>query len=95
MSQRGGSGCGGGGSNEISAHFVGPLELSDALAHYAKQLQAAGWRLGAPLGNATVTLASAEAKDSESKAWTGTLMVTRVSPSELEVTIRMARPSDR
>ena len=95
MSQRGSGGCGGGGSNEISAHFVGPLEPSDALAHYAKQLQAAGWRIGAPLGNATVTLASAEAKDSDSKAWTGTLMVTRVSPSELEVTIRMARPSVR
>ena len=95
MMQRGGGG--GSGSNQVntSARLIGPLGPADLLEHYLKQLAAAGWTMGSVATSGDVTIASATAKDAEGLQWNGALLAQRLASNELEVTIIMARPSER
>jgi len=95
MTERGGGGCSGSDRTEISAHLVGTGEPLDILTHYVKQLESAGWKVGAPVNADGLAVATARSKDSDGVDWTGAMTVTRVTSAEVEVTIQMMRPSER
>ena len=65
------------------------------VAHYLRQLDSAGRKMGAPVTSGSTTLASAEATGTDGLRWTGALVASRVGPMEVDVTIRMSRPSER
>ena len=95
MTQQG-AGTGSGGDHvETEARLMGALDPPDILAHYVKQLDSAGWKMGATATSGGAAVAHAEAKDSAGTLWTGLLTAWRVRPFEVEVTIKMARPSRR
>jgi hypothetical protein len=94
MSQQGGGGCGGGDHMETSTRLTGPIELPDIVAHYLKQLDSAGWKVGTLATIGVVTIAQVATKQ-RGKEWTGVLVATRLGPSEIDVAIRMARPQER
>jgi hypothetical protein len=95
MEQRGAGAGMGSGRDDISTRLVGSRAPVDVLTHYVKQLETAGWKMGAPIGADAVAAASASTKDSNGTDWNGAIYVTRVTPAEVEVTIHMLRPSDR
>jgi hypothetical protein len=95
MTQRGGGGGSGGDNAETSARMMGVLDPPDLVAHYVRQLDSAGWKMGATATSGGAAIAPAEAKDSAGVRWTGALTAWRISPVEVEVTIKMARPSQR
>ena len=95
MSQRGGGGGSGGDNVETSARLMGVLDPPDIVAHYVTQLDSAGWKMGAIAPSGSAVVAYAEAKDSVGTLWTGALTAWRISPFEVEVNIKMARPSQR
>ena len=95
MSQSGGRGGSGSDRTEISARLTGPLGPAELVAHYLKQLEAAGWTMGPLVTSGEVSLASARATDPERTQWNGALVAQRISAYELEVTIEMSRPSER
>jgi hypothetical protein len=74
---------------------MGVLDPPDIVAHYVKQLDSAGWKMGATATSGGAAVVPAEAKDSAGTLWTGALMAWRITPFEVEVTIKMARPSQR
>ena len=95
LSRSSGSGMGGG-SASASAVLTGPLKPADLLAHYRSQLDAAGWRTQAPVASGDdAALAYVEATDSTGAAWRGLMTALKSGPSEVEVEIRMRRPSIR
>jgi len=68
---RNGSGIGGRNAS-ISAGFNGPLKPADMVAHYRKQLDAAGWRTRTPATSSEeAALAYVEATDSTGVVWRG------------------------
>ena len=86
--------CGGSDRFEISTRLVGAREPLDILTHYVKQLESAGWKMGAPLSGDGMAATSARTRE-DGVDWTGTITATRVTPSEVEVTIHMMHPSER
>ena len=95
MTQHGGGGGFGGDNAETAARLMGVLDPPDIMAHYVKQLDSAGWKMGATATSAGTAVAAAEAKDSVGTLWTGALTAWRISPFEVEVNIKMAHPSQR
>ena len=95
MSQHGGGGSSGSDRMEISTRLAGPGEPLDVLTHYLKQLESAGWKVSAPISAEGLAAASTRTKDGEGLEWTGTMTVTRVTSTEVEVTLNMLRPSER
>ena len=95
MTQHGGGGGFGGDNAETAARLMGVLDPPDIVAHYVKQLDSAGWKMGATATSGGAAVASAEAKDSVGTLWTGALTAWRISPFEVEVNIKMAHPSQR
>jgi len=91
---RGGSGSDGDNA-ETSAHLRGVLAPPVIVAHYVKQLDSAGWKLGATVTSGAAAISSAEVKDSDGVLWLGAITAWRVGADEIEVAIRMSRPSDR
>ncbi len=70
----GGGGSGGNGVN-ARAQLVGQtMTVNDVLAHYGKQLVAAGWTAGAPGIGDRVAVQRLEAHDQSGAAWTGVLL---------------------
>jgi hypothetical protein len=93
MTQRSGGGGSGGDHISTSAQLLGPIGPAEAIAHYVKQLEAAGWKMGSLASSGGTSIASAETRDPGGKLWRGALIAQGVSDSELEVELRMARPS--
>jgi hypothetical protein len=95
MTQHGTGGGSSGDNISTSAQLMGALGPPDIVSHYAKQLEAAGWKTGTVASSGMTSLASAEARDLEGTLWRGALIAQRVSDLEVEVTLQMARPSGR
>ena len=95
LSRSSGSGMGGGNAS-ASAVLTGPLKPADLVAHYRLQLDAAGWRTRPPVASGDdAALAYVEAADSTGAPWRGIMTAMQSGPSEVEVEIKMRRPSIR
>ena len=96
MQQRGG-GSGGNGTDhsQIETRLIGASEPLDILKDYLKQLESAGWTVGAPINADGVAAASAKTRDSDGVDWSGVMTVTRVTSGEVEVALQMMRPAER
>lgn len=92
-----GAGTGMGGRNaSISVDLNGPLKPADLVAHYRKQLDAAGWRTRTPVTSSEdAALAYVEATDSTGVVWRGVMTALQSGPSEVEVAITMVAPFGR
>ncbi|HKN66850.1 MAG TPA: hypothetical protein VJW73_11255 [Gemmatimonadaceae bacterium] len=96
MISHGGGGGSGSNSTSTSARLTGPLKPAELVAHYCAQLDAAGWRTRAPVtAGEDVAVAYVEATDSTRVVWHGLMTALQIGPSEVEVEIKMTRPSDR
>lgn len=95
MSQQGGGGGTGGDNVETRARLLGALEAPAIVAHYAKQLDSAGWKMGTIATSGSLAVMPAAAKDSAGTLWVGALTAWRISPTEVEVNIKLAHPSQR
>ena len=86
----------GGRNASISASLSGPLKPADLVAHYRKQLDAAGWRTRTPVTSGEdAAIAYVEATDSTGVVWRGMMTALQSGPSEVEVGITMVGPSPR
>ena len=95
MVQRSGGGGSGGDQISTSAQLFGPLQPTDVIPHYVKQLRAGGWKMGNLASSGDVSIVSAEVTDPEGKLWRGALMARRISDTELEVSMQMNRATGR
>lgn len=89
----GGSTAGGMDAREASTRLDVALAPKALLAHYAAQLRAAGWALGAPLAAGAVAAQAAEWRDAEGRSWHALLGVVALAGTrEREVVLRLVRP---
>ncbi len=92
----GGGGGGGGRDIHSATRLETTLDPTALLAHYAPQLRAAGWTVGATIGAADAAVAVAEARDSRGQQWRGILSALAWSNEPLRrVELRMSRPDPR
>jgi hypothetical protein len=89
-------GWGGFGGSPFEAETYGQLETSLSPAavveHYAGLLRQAGWVIAPPTADGSTATATGEVRDAQGNTWQGVIAVMALSPTERDVTIRMARP---
>jgi hypothetical protein len=79
---------------EQSARVDTTLSASAILDHYARQLGAAGWTVGAhPLVDGGTAMQRVTSRDKKGEEWQGALVVITSGPQR-EVTLRMTKPAD-
>ena len=89
---------GGGGGNEVQASVRLETALgADALiAHYSRQLVAAGWKVGATVPAADLAVAAVIARDRRGQEWRGVLTALSWPADSMRVVeLRMMRPDER
>lgn len=85
----------GGGDDRREAYTRLQVDMTpEALvAHYAAQLERAGWTLGAAVQADGVALRSGSARDPQGRTWHGVLTAQRIGDGpERDVTLRVVRP---
>ena len=86
----GGSSGSGSDGMTSSTRLVIPMGAADLAAHYAAQLSAAGWTVGAPLAGPMLATRALTTRDTKGAEWRGTLTVVELAGSR-HVAIAMMR----
>lgn len=91
-----GSGTGGG-TNGFDAHATleGTLATADLVAHYGRQLEAAGWKGQSLAASPSAAVQAFAAMDSKGKEWRGALTAIEIGPARRLVTVRMSQVDAR
>ena len=93
---RGGSG--GSGSSQFDGGTYGRLETALSptalVEHYAGLMRQAGWSFAPPAAGEGTATAAGELRDARGNTWRGLIAVTSLSPTEREVTVRVARAQE-
>ena len=95
MTQRGGGGGSGGDDASTSARVNGPLDVTNIVAFYLRELDSAGWKTGKIVATDDLAAASLSVTDPDGTEWKGAFTASRIAAFEVALTIRMSRLGDR
>jgi hypothetical protein len=95
MTQRGGRGGSGGDDASTSARVNGPLDVTNIVASYLRELDSAGWKTGKIVASDDLAAASLTVTDPDGTEWKGAFTASRIAAFEVALMIRMSRLGDR